>query len=281
MIHLAAIELAAAGIESSLLDAQVLMAAAAGVTRVELISGSICLSPEQLEDFNAMVARRQRREPIAYIVGRKEFYSLEFDVGPQVLIPRPETEVLVDLALEFLATKPNARVLDLGTGSGAIAIAIATNAPNAEVIGSEVSVDACAMAIRNLVRHGLHESLRLRRADCFYILDHGRPLGSFDLIVSNPPYLEDTEIAAVEPEVRNYEPRIALAAGRDGLEIMRRIASGVVPHLRPGGELMVEVGLGQAPAVATLFQDAGLGVVSVINDFAGHPRVVHARKSGA
>jgi release factor glutamine methyltransferase len=281
MIHLAAIELAAAGIESSLLDAQVLMAEAAGVTRVELISGSICLSPKQLEDFNAMVARRQKREPIAYIVGRKEFYSLEFDVGPQVLIPRPETEVLVDLALEFLATKPNARVLDLGTGSGAIAIAIATNAPNAEVIGSEVSVDACAMAIRNLVRHGLHESLRLRRADCFYVLDHGRPLGSFDLIVSNPPYLEDTEIAAVEPEVRNYEPRIALAAGRDGLEIMRRIASGVLPHLRPGGELMVEVGLGQAPAVATLFQDAGLGVVSVINDFAGHPRVVHARKSGA
>jgi release factor glutamine methyltransferase len=281
LIEIAAHNLAAIGIESSRLDAEVLMAEAAGVTREAVITGSIELSDAILNEFNAMVARREQREPLAYIVGHKEFYSLDFDVGPAVLIPRPETEFVVGAALEYLKTKPDARVLDIGTGSGAIAIAIAVNAPHARVTTTEISLHACAFAIRNLLRHGLHGLVSDRRADCFEIVDKGARLRSFDVIVSNPPYLSGAEIAALEPEVRDYEPIVALSAGADGLDILRRIAAGAPRHLTKGGELIVEVGAGQAPAVTKLVEEAGLRDVTVINDFAGHPRVVRARKLAA
>jgi len=272
-------QLAVAGIESSLLDAQVLMAEAAGVTREAVITGSIELSPETLNEFDAMIARRIEHEPVAYIVGHKEFYSLEFDVGPEVLIPRPETELVVEAALEYIKAKPNARVLDIGTGSGAIAIAIAVNAPRARVTATEISLHACAFGIRNLLRHEVHGLISHRRADCFEILDRGAPLRTFDLIVSNPPYLSDSEILALDPDV-SYEPLGALHGGDDGLEILRRIAAGAPAHLARDGELIVEVGMRQAPAVVKLFEDAGLRVTDVINDFAGYPRVVRARKGG-
>jgi release factor glutamine methyltransferase len=278
LIEIAAHNFAAVGIESSRLDAEVLMAEAAGVTREAVITGSINLSKAILNDFNAMVARREKREPLAYIVGHKEFYSLDFDVGPAVLIPRPETEFVVGAALEYINAKPDARVLDLGTGSGAIAIAIAINAPQARVTTTEISLDACAFAIRNLLRHGLHGLVSDRRADCFEIVDRGARLRSFDVIVSNPPYLGDAEIAALEPEVRDYEPLVALGAGADGLDVLRRIAAEAPAHLASDGELILEVGARQAQAVAELVERAGLRVVSVINDFAGHPRVVRARK---
>lgn len=280
LIEIAAHNLAAVGIESSRLDAEVLMAEAAGASREAVITGSIELSDAILEEFNAMIARREKRVPLAYIVGHKEFFSLDFDVGPEVLIPRPETEFVVGAALEYIKAKPDARVLDIGTGSGAIAIAIAVNAPQARVTTTEISLRACAFAIRNLLRHGLHGLVSDRRGDCFETLDNGARLRSFDVIVSNPPYLGDAEIAALEPEVRDYEPLGALSAGVDGLDILRRIAAGAPRHLTKGGELMVEVGAGQASAVAKLIEDAGLRVVSVINDFAGHPRVVRARRSG-
>jgi release factor glutamine methyltransferase len=281
LIEVAAHNLAALGIESSRLDAEVLMAEAAGVTREVVITGSIELSNAILNEFNAMIARREKREPLAYIVGHKEFYSLEFDVGPEVLIPRPETEFVVGAALEYIKAKPDARVLDIGTGSGAIAIAIAVNAPHARVTATDISLHACAIAIRNLLRHDLHELVTHRRANCFDIMDRGARLRSFDVIVSNPPYLGDAEIAALEPEVRDYEPLVALSAGADGLDVLRRIAAGTPAHLASDGELIVEVGVGQAATVAKLVEEAGLRVVSVINDFAGHPRVVRARKPGA
>ena len=277
LIEIAAHNLAAVGIESARLDAEVLMAEAAGVTREAVITGSLQLSNAILNEFNKMVARREKREPLAYIGGHKEFYSLDFDVGPEVLIPRPETEFVVGAALEFIKAKPDARVLDLGTGSGAIAIAIAVNAPEARVTATDISLQACAFSIRNLLRHGGYGLISHRRADCFDIVGGGARLRSFDVIVSNPPYLGDAEIAALEPEVRDYEPLVALSAGVDGLDILRRIAAGAPRHLTKGGELIVEVGAGQGPAVAKLVEDAGLRVVSVINDFAGHPRVVRAR----
>ncbi len=140
LIEIAAHNLAAVGIESSRLDAEVLMAEAAGVTREAVITGSLQLSNAILNEFNEMVARREKREPLAYIVGHKEFFSLDFDVGPEVLIPRPETEFVVGAALEFIKAKPDARVLDIGTGSGAIAIAIAVNAPSARVTATEISL---------------------------------------------------------------------------------------------------------------------------------------------
>src|SRR5271156_1412407 len=145
--------LATVGIESSRLDAELLLAAAAGVTREAAVTGSIELSSETLKKFDAMVVRREKREPVAYIIGRKEFYSLDFEVTPAVLIPRPESELVVAAAIEFPASKPDASVLDIGTGSGAIAIAIAVNAPRARVIATDISAGAIAVAVRNARRH--------------------------------------------------------------------------------------------------------------------------------
>jgi release factor glutamine methyltransferase len=270
--------LAGAGIESSRLDAEVLMAEAAGVTREAVITGSIDLSADTLKTFEAMIARREQREPVAYIVGHKEFYSLDFEVTPAVLIPRPETEFVVSAALECIAGKADARVLDLGTGSGAIAIAIAVNAPQARVTALDISADAIAVAWRNLRRHRVEDRVTLQRADCFDILDEGPALGTFDVIVANPPYLHDAEIAALEPDVRAFEPRIALIGGAGGLDILQRIAIGTRAHLETNGELTMEVGEGHAGDVVNLVERAGLRVVSVINDFAGHQRVVRARK---
>ncbi|MFZ0245289.1 peptide chain release factor N(5)-glutamine methyltransferase [Candidatus Binatus sp.] len=280
-IDKAARRLAVSGIESARLDAELLMAAAAGVTRAAVITGSIDLSPATLNNFATMIARREKREPIAYLLGRKEFYSLDFQLSPAVLIPRPESEIVVAAALKLIAGAPDARVLDIGTGSGAIAIAIAVNAPRVRVTAVDISADAIAVASRNAEYHRVEDRVTLRRADCFDILDGGSALGSFELIVSNPPYLDDAELAALEPDVRAFEPRVALSAGAGGLDIFRRIAAGAPRHLASDGELIVEVAAGQAAAVARLFEAAGLRVVSVINDFAGHPRVVRARRSGA
>ncbi len=275
--------LADAGIDSARLDAELLIAAAAGVSREAVITRSIELSPAILKNFDSMIARRERREPIAYILGHKEFYSLDFEVTPAVLIPRPETEFVVGAALEFIAGTPNARVIDIGTGSGAIAIAIAVNAPQARVTAVDISADAIAVASRNAGRHRVEDRVTLRRADCFDVLDEGPSFGSFDVIVSNPPYLDDTEIASLEADVRGFEPRVAMSAGAGGLDILRRIVAGTSSHLVPGGELIVEVAAGQAAEVAKLVEAAGLRVATVINDFAGHPRVVvaHARRAGA
>ncbi len=271
------------GIESARLDAELLMAAAAGVTRAAVITGWIDLSPATLNNFETMIARREKREPIAYIVRHKEFYSLDFEVSPAVLIPRPESEIVVAAALEFIAGSPDARVLDIGTGSGALAIAIAVNAVRARVTAVDISTDAIAVASRNAEHHRVWDRVTFRRADCFDVLDGGPPLESFEVIVSNPPYLDDAEIAALEPDVRVFEPRVALSAGAGGFDILRRIAAGAPRHLAGDGELIVEVAAGQATkaAVAKLVEEAGLRVVSVINDFAGHSRVMRARRSGA
>jgi release factor glutamine methyltransferase len=259
------------------------MAAAAGITREAAVTGSIELSPATLDNFETMIARRERREPIAYILGHKEFYSIDFEVSSAVLIPRPETEIVVAAALEVVAGAPDARVLDIGTGSGAIAIAIAVNAPRARVTAVDISADAIVHASRNAQHHRVEDRVTFRRADCFEILDGGPALGSFEVIVSNPPYLDDAEIAALEPEVRAFEPRLAISAGAGGLDILRRIAAGAPRHLAGDGELIVEVAAAQATkaAVAKLVEEAGLRVVSVINDLAGHPRVVRARSSRA
>jgi release factor glutamine methyltransferase len=273
-------KLAAAGVESSRLDAELLLAEAAGVTREAAITGSLDLSPATLKTFDAMIARREKREPVAYILGHKEFYSLDFEVTPAVLIPRPETEFVVSTALECVAGRVEARVLDVGTGSGAIAIAIAVNELRTRVTAVDISADAIAVASRNARRHRVGERVAFRRTDCFEVLDGGPALGTFDVIVANPPYLDDTEIAALELEVRGYEPRLALSAGAGGLDIFRRIAAGVSRHLANDGEMIVEVGMEQAPVTAKLLEEAGLRVVAVINDFAGHPRVVHAGRSG-
>ena len=272
--------LASAGIESSRLDAEVLMAAAAGVTREAIVIGSLALSTETLKKFDAMIARREKREPVAYILGHKEFYSLYFEVTPAVLIPRPETEFVVGTALAVYCSEnqcPRARHRhrvrrnrDCDRGKCA---------KRADHRRSIFPVDALEVASRNVRRHRVEDRVTIRRADRFDVLDDGAALNSFDVIVSNPPYLDDAEIAALEPEVRAYEPMVALSAGVVGLDILCRIAVAAPLHLANDGELIVEVGARQAHAIAKLVEVAGLRVVSVINDFAGHSRVVHARKS--
>jgi release factor glutamine methyltransferase len=269
--------LAVAGVESSHLDAQLLMAEAASVTREAVVTGSIDLSPSILKKFDAMVARREKREPIAYIVGHKEFYSLDFEVNPAVLIPRPETEFVVSAALECIAGKDNARVLDIGTGSGAIAIAIAVNAPSARITTVDISADAIAVASRNARRHRVEDRVTIRRGDCFHMLDGGAALGTFDAIVSNPPYLGDAEIASLEPEVHRFEPRVALSGGATGFDVLQRITSGAREHLEANGELIVEMAACHMADVLGEIVLGGLKVVDLINDLTGQFRVARAR----
>lgn len=269
--------LAHAGVDSPRLDAELMLARAMDTNRSAIISASIEISAAAADRFEAMLSRRAAREPIAYILGSKDFYSLEFEVTPAVLIPRPETESLVATALEFAAQRPGVRVLDIGTGSGAIAISIAVNAPRAIVVAADIEQDALAVARRNIARHRAQERVDPRLADIFGPLDGGDELGCFDLIVSNPPYVEVTAIDSLAPEIRDFEPPAALFTGAGALECYMRIASGACEHLNRGGALMVEVGAGQAEAVSALFREAGLHLTGVINDLAGIARVVTAR----
>jgi release factor glutamine methyltransferase len=264
-----------AGVESANLDAVLLLAAAVGVDRSKLLAGAYSLDDRSIARFHEFIGRRADREPLAYIICRKEFFSLEFEVNHQVLIPRPETELVVDAALRFLAQKPAAAVLDLATGCGAIAIAIAVNAPDARVMATDISTGAIAVARRNAARLGCGSRMEFGAGDCWEALlpcSHRK----FDLIVSNPPYVSEPEMARLEPEVARFEPARALLGGKDGVEFYRRIAQGIGSHLAAGGEIIVEVGTGQAAQVATLLGDGGGRVIEVIPDLAGHQRVVRA-----
>ncbi len=278
-IDAAARTLAQAQVENPRLDAELLIAEAAGVTRANLFAGSIDLDDEAQRRFEALVRRRAAREPLAYITGRKEFYSIEFEVAPAVLVPRPETETIVDLALKFAAERRNCRLLDIGTGCGAIALAVASNAPGVRVVATDISADALAIAHRNAIRLGLESRARLIHADCWDTLDGGEPLGRFDIVVANPPYVCESEMARLEPEIRDFEPRVALDGGPDGLNFYRRIAAGLGDHLFDSGAVILEVGKGQAAAVAAMLQAAGCVDVSVSNDLSGIPRAVFGNRA--
>jgi release factor glutamine methyltransferase len=272
--------LARAGVESARLDAELLMAVAAGVSRARLIAGGVEIDQAGADRFEWMVARRQAREPLAYIVGHREFFSLDFAVGPGVLIPRPETETVVEAALELLRGRPAATVLDIGTGSGAIAIAIAKNAPKAQIVALDISNVALEVAADNARRHRCAGRVAFLRGDCFAALEDGvPPLDPFDLIVSNPPYIAETEFAAMTPEVCDFEPRVALAGGRDGLNFYRGIAAGLARWLAQDGEVILEVGAGQADAVEAMMRSAGCAVSARKRDLAGIDRVVRARRA--
>ncbi|KAB0671110.1 peptide chain release factor N(5)-glutamine methyltransferase [Oryzomonas sagensis] len=235
------------GIENARLEAEWLLCAATGLDRVGLyLHFDKPLNDGELAAFRAMVARRARREPLQHILGTQEFCGLEFEVSPDVLIPRHDTETLVT---EALIRRPEARsVLDIGTGSGCIAVALAHSLPQAAVTAIDIAPAALAVARRNAERNGatvefLSGSLLEPVA--------GR---SFDLIVSNPPYIPSTDIDRLEPEVRDFDPRGALDGGADGLDLYRILIPAAPAHLNPSGWLLVEVGIGQAPAVAELFK---------------------------
>ena len=274
LIAEAAAELASAGIENPRLDAETMLAAACHNSRAAVISGLAEINQIARQRYAVMIARRMRREPLAYILGHKEFYSLEFEVTPAVLIPRPETETVVRAALEFIQDRVHARVCDLGTGSGAIALAIAANAPAAQLTATDISAEALVIAYRNAARLKLASRVGFHLADCLEPIDGKGPLGRFDLIVSNPPYISNEQIAGLAPEICRYEPRAALAGGHDGLKLYRRIAPALTDHLENNGCAIVEIGAGQSTAVTEIMRNAGASTIKVIHDLAGIPRVL-------
>ena len=242
-------------------------AARVAVARDEALEGGAHGTAE------AMLARRLAREPLAQILGEWPFHGRAFRVSRDTLVPRPDTETLVDLAL----AGPFSRVVDLGTGSGAIAVTLLAERPGAAGTASDISEAALAVAAENARRHDVAGRLRLVRADWWDGIE-----GRFDLVVSNPPYVTEAEYAGLAPEITDWEPRAALTPGGDGLEAYRRILSGLAGRLDPGGRCLVEIGAAQGPAVAALFVAAGLVAVRVHADLAGKPRVVagHAPDCG-
>lgn len=252
-------------------DAQVLLGFALGVSRAWLAAhGDDIADAEAAARFRALVSRRLAGEPVAYLIGTREFYGLSFRVTPAVLIPRPETEVLVEAALERLPERGLLKVLDLGTGSGCVAVAIAHERRDAQVTAAERSGDALALARENA--RALGAQVEFLESDWFAAL----PGRTFDLIVSNPPYVAAADAHLEQGDLR-FEPRAALAAGADGLEDIRRIVGQAPRHLRQGGWLLFEHGCDQAQACRDLLRDTGFGELISRADLAGMPRVAGGR----
>lgn len=257
--------LGAAGCERPHLDAELLLAHLLGVSRAGLYGdGRRSLSDGELTAFEGLVSRREHREPLAYVLGEWGFRRLTLAVDRRVLVPRPETEIVVERCLDRLRGADAPRVLDVGTGSGAIALAIGDEHAGARVTGIDASADALAVARVNAARAGL--AVELEQRDLF----GGLPVGPWDLVVSNPPYVSEAEIDSLEPEVRDWEPRAALV-GDDATETVARTA---VDVLRPGAALVLEVADGKAGEVASLLRDLGYRDVVVTRDLAGRERVV-------
>lgn len=264
------------GSSSPRLDAEVLMTEVLGLSRVELYTNyEQPLTPPEVDRYRELIRRRSVGEPVAYILGRAPFRNLTLSVDRNVLIPRPETEQVVDIAVQYLMegnwpTPPI--VLDLGTGSGAIAISIARGFPEARVTATDASANAMELARENARTAGAADRIEFVHSDMFDALD---PLTTFDLIVSNPPYVSEEEWETLAPDVRDYEPREALFGGIDGLDYLRRLAVEAPQFLKPHGALVMEIGHLQGPAVLELMHASDLyRAVRVGQDYAGHDRIV-------
>ncbi|RBI82932.1 peptide chain release factor N(5)-glutamine methyltransferase [Rhodosalinus halophilus] len=261
--------LASAGIEGAARDARWLLAEAMGVAPERIgVMGPDAVGPAAAAAYDAMIARRAAREPVARILGRRQFWGRDFRVTPEVLDPRPETECLIAAALE----EPARRLLDLGTGSGILAVTLLAEWPEATGVATDLSSAALEVARANAERHGVAGRLRLVQADWAEGIE-----GPFDLVVSNPPYLAEAELRDIAPEVR-HDPGMALSPGGDGLAAYRAIAAAAPRLLAPGGRLIVEIGATQGRAVAGIFLAAGLDDVAVGPDLDVRDRVVSARR---
>ncbi len=264
--------LEAAGVDTPVLDARLLLEAGAGVARLDIVTDPRRPATlEQIDAVDALAARRAAREPLAYILGRKAFWKLEFKVSPATLIPRPETELLVELALELLEPARNARVLDLGVGAGAILLSVLSERPLARGVGVDKSAAALEVARANAAALNLSERAEFRFGDWAEGID-----ARFDLVLSNPPYVSEPEMAVLGPELLR-EPRLALDGGADGLDAYRAIFRAIPRLLAAGGSFAVEVGRGQAGDVVRLAEAVGLAPAPPRPDLAGIPRVVFGR----
>jgi release factor glutamine methyltransferase len=265
--------LAAAGIGDAAREVRLALRWAAGLTGAEL--GATLDRPaaeDEARRFAEAVRRRAAREPLSHITGEREFWGRAFAAGPEVLDPRPETETLV---AEALHRGPVPQVLDLGTGSGCLLVTLLAEWPDAVGTGTDISLAALANARSNAERNGVAERAAFVQADWT-----GGVEGRFDLVVSNPPYIAEAEIGALDPEVRDHEPRIALTPGGDGLGAYRQIAAGVGRLMSPGALLMLEIGPTQAMPVAAILAGAGMSVTAIIPDLDQRPRLVLARAAG-
>lgn len=272
--------LAAAGIDSARLDAEVLLGHVLAMTREQLVvAAELRLQADQVQRFESLLQRRLNREPVAYITGKQEFWSLDFHVTRDVLIPRPETERLIEVALTLAAEsgsdKP-LRVLDIGTGSGVIAVSLATELPWAEIVATDVSMAVLEVAQGNAMLNGVADRITFLPGDLFAAI--AGDVAAFDLIVANPPYIRRAEIATLEPEVSRWEPRGVLDGGVDGLDFYRRIAAETWQFLTPGGALALEIGADMGGEVCAILNQAGrYRDVAVFQDYAGRDRVVGAK----
>lgn len=267
------------GSETPRLDAEILLAHARGCQRIELYTRyEEELTGEQRAVMRDLVRKRADAVPVAYLVGFREFYSLDFRVTPDVLIPRPDTETLVMELLQRAKDVPEAKILDVGTGSGCIAIAAAVNHPTAKLTAIDRSEAALAVARENAERHGVTERIRFLHGDLYAPLD---PDERFDFVVSNPPYVREDELGSLQPEVRLHEPKTALLGGADGLDVVRRLVAGAAAHLVDGGRLLFEIAPEQAPAVRQLLEnEPAFTDVRIIADLSRLDRVACVRLAG-
>lgn len=272
-------DLRSRGSSSPRLDVELLLGLVLKLDRVQLIvDADRPLSKDELAAYRALHRRRRAGEPVAYLRGVREFYGRNFRVDARVLVPRPETEILVETALRRTrAISLSARVLDLCTGSGCVAITLARERPTTRVVAVDLSEGALVVARENATRLGVTHQIALLRSDLYAALDPG---ARFDLITANPPYISELEIPSLPPDVRDFEPRLALAGGEDGLAVVRRVVLGARSFLAPGGVLALEVGAGQAPEVQALFEQGGFTAIERQRDYAGHERVVSGQSSG-
>lgn len=265
-------------LESPRFEAELLLGHSLAMPRVMLYAHhDRPVTADELTAYRALVKRRAAREPIAYITGKRGFWTLDLKTDRRALIPRPETELVVERALALLPADQPANVLDIGTGTGAIALAIASERPLATLVATDISADALALAGENAAALNLSERVRLVQSDLMdAIADQARGL---DLIATNPPYIgteEDHDL--LMPEVRDWEPAGALFSGPDGLDIIRRLLPQALAALRPGGHLLCEIGFKQGPAVSALFESAGFTDVKVFKDLQRHDRVVQGQR---
>jgi release factor glutamine methyltransferase len=269
----ASAQLEAAGVESPRREAKLLLRHAADVAREDIVVGQLPpLTPQMIARFKTAVRRRIAREPFAYIVGSREFWSLDLAVGPDVLIPRPESETLIEEALQRFPERNAAlRAADLGTGSGCLLLAFLSERPNAQGVGVDVSTDALALARCNAEALGLQARVQFQWSDWTENL-----LGVFDVIFVNPPYISHHELESLEPEILRYEPRAALDGGPDGLDAYRRISSRLAAHLSLQGLAFFELGKGQRDSVEAILAQEGFIAQGTVCDLAGIPRCLVA-----
>ncbi len=268
--------LEAVGLVGPVIDARLLVEAAADATRADIVGDPYReLTPEQAARLEDYISRREHREPVSHILGRKGFWKIMLSVTPDVLTPRPDTEVIVDYVLKHLGEHEAFRMLDLGVGSGAIILSILAERPAGRGLGIDVSEDALAVARENAANLGLQSQVALMRGDW----TTGLESESFDLVVSNPPYIASAVIETLDPEVRDHEPRLALDGGPDGLEAYRILAPQILRVLKPGGRFAVEIGYDQKIPVEALFRAAGAKGVQTLLDLSNLDRVVTGEKN--